>query len=107
MNLGNIPEFLLTAVLTFTGTFAILKYDVKLLRNKNKKLDLEIEKLKTAHSESKELFSKQREHDQRLVNEKFEHTDFRREQLKDSLTKQMHAIDKKVTEIHTIIVTQK
>jgi hypothetical protein len=97
---------MITAIVTFIGTYSVLKYEVKQIKRVNGKQSLEIEKLKASHLENKDSFFKTRERDQRAINEKFEHTDFKREQLKDVLTTQIHAMDKKITEIHTIIVTK-
>ena len=106
IDLSTIPVYMITAIVTFIGSYSVLKYEIKQIKRTNGKQSLEIEKLKALHAENKDSFFKTRERDQRAMNEKFEYTDHKREQLKDALTTQMHAMDKKITEIHTIIVTK-
>lgn len=106
IDISNVPQFVITALITFAGTFSVVKFEIKAIRKKNDNQTMEIEKLKASHIENKDMFFQQRERDQRIINEKFQHTDLKREELKDTLTTQMHCMDKKITEIHTIIVTK-
>ena len=89
IDLTTIPLNVLSAAIAFISSYAVVRFQIKHLRE-----DLEL--LRTANSALR-----------KEMEEKFITVDFKREVLKDALLSKIHTIDKKVTEIHTIIVHKK
>ncbi len=105
IDLSSIPFNVLSAIVAFIASYTVIKYKIKHMEGVNKKHGLDIKEIKAAALENKDSFFRVREKDQKLTDEKFKDVEERREQLKDVFTKQIHEMDKKITEIHTIIVT--
>ena len=105
IDLSSIPFNVLSAIVAFIASYTVIKYKIKHMEDVNKKQTIDIENIKAAALENKDTYFKVREKDLKSTDEKFRHVEHRREQLKDVFTKQIHEMDKKITEIHTIIVT--
>lgn len=88
LNLDFIPYSVVTSLLAFAASFAVIQYKV----NQNTQ---DMKDLRKVVDENK------KESDNKLDDEQL-----KRERLRSELIERVHDIDKKVTEIHTIL-TQK
>ena len=107
IDLSNVPLPLIMSISSFLGSYALIKYRMKHVEDINKEQKMEIEQTRTTVAENKDIFFKIREKDQVAVERRFQDVDNKRELLKDILTEKIHDIDKKVSEIHAIIVVTK
>lgn len=98
--LSTVPASVIFAFISFVAAWAVSKYKISNLEEKVKML----EKLR---SEDKDTFFKVREKDNRENEDRFHESNFKRELLKDTMTAQIHQIDKKLTEIITIVSSKK
>lgn len=105
VDLSSIPFNVLSAIAAFIASYTVMKYKIKHMEDVNKKQTLDIENIKAVAQENKDTFFKVREKDMKNTDEKFKEVEAKRELLKDAFTRQIHDMDKKITEIHTIIVT--
>lgn len=107
MDLSLIPMNVISAFIAFAASYSVMSHKVKLLEAKVAEQKAELKKYEALRLEDKDNFFKVREKDERRIDEKFQDVDFKREKLKDTLVAQMHTMDKKITEIHAIIVNHK
>ncbi len=83
-----IPYNIVTLLVAFSASFAVIQFKVKDTREDMKALEKKVDNNK------------------KDVDDKFDDEQRRREELRKELVDRVHDIDKKVTEIHTIL-TQK
>ena len=100
---SSLPISMLFAFIAFVSSWAVSKHKISSLEKQVDRQNKEIETLKALRAEDKDTFFKTREKDDKATNDKFAEVDFKREKLKDDLTRHFHTMDKKITEIHTIV----
>lgn len=105
IDISALPFNVLSAIVAFISAYAVLKHKLKQVEVVNIKQAIDIEKIEAAALANKDTFFKLREKDQKIIDDKFKYVEEKRELLKDAFTIQIHQMDKKITEIHTIIVT--
>jgi len=66
-----------------------------------------MDSLNDLRQEDKDIYFRVREKDQKAIEQRFQDVDYKRELLKDILTSKIHDIDKKLSEIHAVIVHKK
>lgn len=98
---------ILLLIISFFATLEVFKHRVRKLEAVNANQEKDIENLKNLRASDKEVFFKVRESDNKLFDKKFREVENSREKLKDSLTAKIHDMDKKLTEIHTILTKPK
>lgn len=114
IDISSIPLNALSALVAFASSYAVvrqkiksLKEAVKLLKTANTASHMEMDNLNNLRQEDKDTYFKIREKDLKAIEQKFQDADYRRELLKDVLTSKIHDIDKKLSEIHAVVVHKK
>jgi peptidoglycan hydrolase CwlO-like protein len=94
--LDMIPLNIVNIIVTFAASYAVIQFKVKENR----------EEIREGKEEMKNLYSKL-ETMKNDIDNKMDEEQTKREKLRDELVERVHHIDKKVTEIHTILTTKK
>lgn len=113
-DLTSVPLNVISPLIAFVSSYAIVRYqitnlrtDIKDLKTANSAIHKEMDSLDDLRQEDKDTYFKVRERDQKAIEQRFQDVDYKRELLKDILTSKIHDIDKKLSEIHAVIVHKK
>ena len=113
-DLISVPLNIISPLIAFISSYAIVRYqitnlrtDIKDLKTANSAIHKEMDSLNDLRQDDKDTYFKIREKDQKAIDQKFTDVEYKRELLKDVLTSKIHEIDKKVSEMHAIIVHKK
>jgi len=94
--LNNVPYAVAAAFVSFVGSWAVSRQQIRDLKAKVVLLEAAL-----VESNKAGLLALLKHAESNILD--FEKVDNRREELKDTFTKQIHSIDNKLTEIHTIV----
>lgn len=114
IDLTSVPLNVISAAAAFISSYAVVRYQIKNLKTAindlktaNSAIYKEMDSLNDLRQEDKDTYFRVREKDQKAIEQRFQDVDYKRELLKDVLILKIHNVDKKLSEIHAVIVHKK